>query len=109
MNSIAKTCAIICLCGAAPAMAIADPMEDVCHLRAKDLSGYTGKPGLILGDDRVGVRLSGFAAVGISRQNKAGTSDRSSPAFAGSSSTERREQEKARKYQRTYDDCIGGS
>ena len=90
----------------------ADPMEDICHSRARIESGYR-KPVTSLGPTgRGSVRLSGSASVGVSSSRGAVSPGGVAPPFAGSASQERFEQErndkKAQRYQRIYVDCMTG-
>lgn len=90
-------------------VALADPMEDVCHERAKKNSGYDGRrKGLTRQVGNTQMRLSGSVALGGSRSSGPpnGPRDVPSPAFAGQASTERREDKAKSKYSRIYNDCM---
>jgi len=87
-------------------VALADPMQDVCHSRAVKGSGYSGpRTGLSKQAGNTTFRLSGSAAFGVSRSS--GTpSANNAPGFAGSAETERREAKEESKYTRIYNDCM---
>ncbi len=89
-----------------PPVAGADPMQDVCHLRAKRESGHDGLRPMIGRVGDVTMRLSGSVAVGIGHNSHSDASPKS-PAFAGSAATERREDKALARYLRVYDRCMG--
>lgn len=91
---------------AMPVMGQADPMRDVCHLRAKRESGYDGLRPMVgkIGD--VTIRLSGSASLGITYNSHPEFSS-NTRSFAGSAARGRREDKALERYLRVYDRCIG--
>lgn len=90
------------------AVAGADPMQDVCHSRAKKDSGYRSQgPKVTSQLGGVQMRLSGSVGLGVSVSRGAPSTSVSAP-FAGAAATERRESEAQAKYQRIFDACMRG-
>lgn len=89
-----------------PVTGQADPMGDVCHLRAKRESGYDGLRPMVGRIGEVTIRLSGSAALGMTYNSRPAFSS-DTRAFAGSAARERREDKALERYLRVYDRCIG--
>lgn len=92
---------------ALPALAAqADPMKDICLVRAEKASGYSGdRSGLTKQVGNTKLRLSGSVAVGVSRSTGAPGSH-VAPGFAGQAATEQREAKAKKKFTRIYNDCM---
>lgn len=97
---------LVGVCLLAPGLAVADLQTDVCRARAKDVSGYSGKPASSVKSGNITTKLSGSAAFGLSHESGTQSQTNKGPAFAGSTSVEKREQNKIAKYQRVFDECM---
>lgn len=95
-----------------PGPAPANPQEDICHARARELSGFRGAaPRAETRRGNTSFRLSGSVAVGVSRES--GPPSPRAPGGHGAVAQERFEQNrraeedvKARNYRKIYDDCM---
>jgi len=80
----------------------ANPMDEVCHVRAAKNSGYSGtRSGLTKKVGNTTFRLSGSVAVGTSRSSGPAGGYRA-PAFAGAADVERREAKEKSKIGRAH-------
>ena len=91
---------------AVPVIGLADVQRDVCDRQAREISGYDAFGGLSVTTGNVTARLSGSVAVGVSRSR--GPENPKAPAFAGSSSVERREAQARERYDAALKACLAG-
>lgn len=90
----------------------ADPMQDICQARAREMSGYKGAaPRLEWKSGRTTMRLSGSVAVGGSTES--GPAMPAAPGGYGVAAQERFEDKRreksdaaAARYRKIYDDCM---
>lgn len=89
-----------------------NPMEDICHARAREMSGFKGAaPRAETRKGGATFRLSGSAAIGVSRESGPPVpSPRGGHGMAEQERQERKRRDKQaaaeQNYRKIYDDCM---
>lgn len=84
---------------------LADPKSDLCDLKARKISGYSGTKPLEFNLGSFKGRVSGSVSVGVSR-TRGNASAAVTPPFSGAASVEPREQRAIDDYRRAFKDCM---